>query len=84
MTSKKRNIRTRGKISLSGYFKKLKIGDKVAVVKQQNIPSYYPQRIIGMSGKVVGVRGSSAIVNIIDGNLPKQYIIKPCHLRTLK
>lgn len=78
------NVRSRGKIQLSEYFKKLKIGENVAIITQQSVPSSYPKRIVGMSGKIVGVRGMSMIVRIMDGNLAKQYIIKPIHLKKLK
>lgn len=84
MVGKKMNIRARGKIQLSEYFKKLNIGDSVAVITQQSVPSAYPQRIVGMSGKIVGTRGSSMKVKIMDGNLQKEYIIKPIHLKKLK
>ena len=66
------------------YFKKLKIGESVAIITQQSVPSSYPKRIVGMSGKVVGVRGMSMIVKLMDGNLSKQYIVKPIHLKKLK
>lgn len=84
MAGKKMNVRSRGKIQLSEYFKKLKNGDSVAIITQQSIPSSYPKRIVGMSGKVVGTRGSSVIVRLMDGNLQKEYIIKPIHLKKLK
>jgi ribosomal protein L21E len=84
MVSKKMNVRARGKLPLSQYFKKLKNGDKVAVIVQQSTPSAYPKRIVGKSGVIIGSRGTSMIVKISDGNLPKQYIIKPIHLKKLK
>jgi len=84
MVSKKMNVRARGKLPLSQYFKKFKNGDKVAVIVQQSTPSSYPTRIVGMSGVITGSRGTSMIVKISDENLPKQYIIKPIHLKKLK
>jgi len=84
MVSKKMNVRARGKLPLSQYFKKLQIGDKVAVIVQQSTPSAYPKRIIGKSGVITGSRGTSMIVRLSDGNLSKQFIIKPIHLKKLK
>lgn len=84
MAGKKMNVRSRGKLQLSEYFKNLKIGDNVAVVTQQNIPSAYPKRIVGKSGKIIGIRGKSMRIKIMDGNLEKEFIIKPIHLKKLK
>jgi large subunit ribosomal protein L21e len=83
MTNKK-SIRTKGKIQLSQYFKKINKGEKVAVIEEKSIPSSYPKRIIGMSGIVAGDRGACKIVQINDGNLAKSYIIHPIHLKKLK
>lgn len=82
--TKKKNIRQKGKISFSDYFKTLKDNDKVAVIKEKSIPSYYPKRIVGNTGKVVGSRGTNKIVELNDGNMPKRYIIHPIHLKKLK
>jgi len=82
--TKRKNVRMKGKIQLSQYFKKIKKGEKVAVVEEQSIPSSYPKRIIGMTGVVIGERGTCKVININDGNLPKTYIIHPIHLKKLK
>lgn len=79
-----KNVRQRGKIQLSEYFKILKVGDTVAVVNESSIPSSFPQRIIGRTGKVINSRGRAKVVAILDGNLPKQFIIHPIHLKKLK
>lgn len=79
-----KNVRQRGKIQLSEYFKELKIGDNVAVVNEASVPSSFPQRIIGRTAKIVAERGNSKVVEIMDGNLRKQFIIHPIHLKKLK
>lgn len=79
-----KNVRQRGKIQLSEYFKDLKIGDTIAVVNESSVPSSFPQRIIGRTGKVIGTRGRSKITQIMDGNLSKQFIIHPIHLKKLQ
>lgn len=84
MAQIQKSVRQRGKIQLSEYFKELKIGDTVAVINEGSIPSSFPQRIIGRTGKITGTRGSSQIIAILDGNLPKQFIIHPIHLKKLK
>jgi ribosomal protein L21E len=42
---RRKNIRTRGKISLSRFFQKFKEGDKVAVVKEISMQPRFPKRI---------------------------------------
>jgi len=79
-----KNVRQRGKIQLSEYFKELKIGDNVAIINEASIPSSFPQRVVGRTAKIVGTRGNSKIVEIMDGNLRKQFIIHPIHLKKLK
>ena len=80
---KNKKVREKGKIRLSDYFKKLKEGDTVTVIKEQTVESYFPRRIIGKSGKIMGKRGSHAIVELRDGNKTKTFIIKPIHLKKL-
>jgi len=84
MAVKTKNVRTRGKIQLSEYFKNLKIGDTVAVINESSIPSSFPQRVIGRTGKIIGARGVSKIVKLNDGNMAKDFIVHPIHLKKLK
>jgi len=81
---KKKKIRTRGKIKLSEYFKKLKKGDRVAVVRELSENPKFPKRLQGRSGVVAGARGKAYIVKIKDYNKEKTHIIKPVHLKKLK
>ncbi len=80
----KKNVREKRKIRFSEYFKELKNNDKVAVIQEKSIPSSYPRRIVGMTGNVVGSKGKFKRVKIMDGNLSKEYIIHPIHLKRLK
>jgi ribosomal protein L21E len=82
--SKKKNIRQRGKIQFSEYFKELNINDKVAIVQEKSVPSYYPKRVVGLTGNVIGTKGRSKIIKVMDGNLSKEYIVHPIHLKKLK
>jgi large subunit ribosomal protein L21e len=79
-----KRIRQKGKIKLSEYFKELKIGDSVAVVNEASVPSSFPQRIVGRTGKIVGLRGRSKIIEMKDGSIKKQFIVHPIHLKRLK
>lgn len=82
--TKKKSVRQRGKTQLREYFKKLSIDDRVAVVDQKSIPYSFPKRIIGMTGKVTGIRGTYKVIELKDGNMLKQYIIHPINLKLMK
>ena len=64
--SKRKKIRTRGKLKLSKYFQEFKEGDSVAVVKEISMNPKFPKTIQGRTGKVEGKRGKSYIVKIKD------------------
>ena len=80
----RKNIKSRGKIKLSQYFQELKIGEKVAIVREQSSEPKFPTRIQGKTGVVVGKKGESYIVNLMDGNEQKTHIIAAIHLKKLK
>jgi ribosomal protein L21E len=77
-------IREKGKIRLSEYFKQIKNGENVALVGERSIPCNFPSRVIGLTGKIIGDRGSYKIVDIMDGGKKKRYIVHPIHLKILK
>lgn len=82
--SRQKQIRRRGKISLSEYFKELKIGDKVSISKEFSLPVYFPRRIQGLSGEIIAKRGESYIIKLNQGNKEKQFIVEAAHLKKLK
>jgi large subunit ribosomal protein L21e len=81
---KEKQIREKGKLSLSRYFKKIDVGNSVAVTIEPSVNYGFPKRIQGMSGEVVGERGASKIVEIKFGSKMKTYIIHPVHLKKLE
>lgn len=81
---KGKQIRTRGKVKLSDYFKKIQDGESVAIVRELGFSSAFPKRILGKSGKVIGSRGSFKLVEIADGDKIKTFIIHPIHLKKLE
>lgn len=81
---KRKNIRQRGKLSLSRYFKEFTVGERVAVIREHSQSPAFPKRIHGLSGVIEGKRGKSYIVKIKEGNSTKMHIIKPVHLKELK
>ncbi len=81
---KKKNIKTKGKLSLSKYFQEFKEGDRVAIVREHSQNPKFPKRIQGITGVVEGKRGSAYIIKIKEGNKEKTHIIKPVHLKEIK
>ncbi len=82
--SKKKPVRTRGKLKLGRYFQKLEEGDSVAVVKEPAVSSVFPKRLQGRTGFVSGKQGRTYIVKIKDQNKEKTFLIEPIHLRKIK
>ena len=83
--ARRKSVRERGKLRFSEYFKVLKEGDKVAVVRERTeTKDSFPKRIQGRTGIVVGRRGDSYLVNLKELNKEKQFIIKPIHLKRLE
>ena len=81
--AKGKKVRKKGKLSLSSYFKKIGIGEDVAIVVEKSFRAAFPKRIQGKSGKIIGDRGKFKIVELNDGNKKKQFIIHPVHLKKL-
>ncbi|HKL23795.1 MAG TPA: 50S ribosomal protein L21e [Candidatus Nanoarchaeia archaeon] len=79
----KKNIRYRGKIQFSRFFKKFEKGDHVAVVREKAISSSFPERLQGRTGKVYAKRGRAYEVLIKDQNKEKKYLINPIHLKKI-
>lgn len=82
--SRKKSVRTRGKISFSRYFQEFKQGDKAAVVKEKSIPSNFPENIQGRTGVIEKKIGREYSVKIKDKNREKTYIIAPIHLKKIE
>ncbi len=81
---RRKNIRTKGKLSLSKYFQELKPGEFVSVVRERSVPSSFPVRLQGSTGVVEGKRGKVYIVNIKTQNKEKKFLIEPIHLKKIK
>ena len=80
---RRKNVRTRGKFALSKYFQDLKEGDRVAVTKERALPSNFPERLQGRSGKVAGKRGRTYIITLNDHAKEKTFLIEAIHLKKL-
>ncbi len=80
---KYKQMRQRGKLSLSRYFQAFKPGDTIAVVKDHAVPFAYSHRLQGRTGKVIEKRGSSYYVEVGDLGKLKRYLLKPIHLKRI-
>lgn len=80
----KKNIRTKGKISIKKYLQVLKNGEKVLLKAEPAVQKgmYFP-RYHGRSGTIVGKKGKCYEVKILDGKKPKVLIIHPIHLKKI-
>ena len=78
----KKNIRRRGKISLSKYFQKFKVGDKVVLSAEPAVQKgmYFP-RFHGMVGIIKGNAGNCYQVSITDQKKEKTLLVHPVHLK---
>lgn len=80
---KRKNIREKGKLGLSKLFTDIKIGDKVALVRNLSFTKDFPDRFQGKTGTVVEERGESYMVNFYDGKVEKNVMAKRINLKKL-
>ena len=81
----RKNVRTKGKISLTRYFRVFENGAKVNLVAEPSVQKgmYYP-RFHGMAGIVTGKKGRCYEVEIKDHRMKKTVIVHPVHLKVRK
>ena len=80
----KKDMRTRGKISLSRYFAEYKPGDRVCLNAETAVQSgMYHHRYHGRLGIVKAKRGSCYEVAVPVGGTVKMICLHPVHLKRL-
>lgn len=80
-----KDVRARGKISVSKYFQQFEEGTQVLLKAEPAVQKgMYPTKYHGKVGKVCSKKGSCYEVEIMDFKKPKRHIIHPIHLRLLK
>ncbi|PIN80867.1 50S ribosomal protein L21e [Candidatus Woesearchaeota archaeon CG10_big_fil_rev_8_21_14_0_10_34_8] len=80
----KKNIKERGKISLTRYFQKLEEGQQVVLKSEPAVQKgMYHGRFHGYSGKIIGKQGRCYKVAISDQGKIKEVIIHPIHLKKI-
>lgn len=80
----KKNIRERGKLSLSKYFQTFNDGEKVCLSVEPSVQKgiYFP-RFMGKAGTIKRKNGTCYEVDIKDHNKQKTIIVHPVHLKRL-
>ncbi len=74
--------RDRGKISLTKYFAKYEVGDRVILSAEPAVnKNLYHRRFHGRSCLVKAQRGSSYELEVQDGGKSKMLIVHPIHLK---
>lgn len=81
---KRKQAKQKGKIRLSEYFKNLKDGERVAVVRELSQNPKFPHQLQGRTGVVAGKRGRSYVIKMMDFNQEKTHIIAGIHLKKIK
>ncbi len=77
-----KDLRDRGKVSLSKYFQKFNAGERVYLVPEPSVHAgLFHSRFYGKAGTVLGKRGECYEVRINDINKSKVLITHPVHLR---
>jgi ribosomal protein L21E len=77
-----KNIRQKGKVSLTKFFQRLSEGDRVYLVAEPAVQKgmYFP-RFHGKAGVVDGKQGSNYYIKIKDGRKSKRLLVHPVHLK---
>lgn len=76
-------LRGAEKFNVNMYLRKFAQGQTVAIKINSSSAAKPFRRFHGLSGKIIGKRGSAYIIAVYDGNKQKQVIAKPEHLKAV-
>ena len=72
------------RLTVNKFLKRFETGDRVAIVIESGSSKGQPfRRFQGKTGRVVGMRGKSYMVEFKDGGKMKKIITRPEHLKAL-
>ncbi len=78
----RKDVRSKGKVSISRYFAKYNPGDRVLLMAEPAVQKgMYFFRYYGKVGEVDSKRGECYVVKIKDRSVTKSLTIHPVHLR---
>ena len=69
------------KLTIVGLTASYVVGDRVAIDTQSKFSGMPHPRYRGRTGVIVDTRGKAYVVQIRDGNMVKELIVPPVHLR---
>ena len=69
------------KLTVPGLVSGYKVGDRVSIDSQSKYSGMPHPRYRGRTGIITAARGKAYVVAIMDGNMAKDLIIPPVHLR---
>ncbi len=80
----RKNIRKRGKISITKYLQSFEPGDKVSLTVEPGVQKgMYNRRFISKVATVKEKKGKCYEVQIKDGGKTKKLIVHPIHLKRM-
>jgi large subunit ribosomal protein L21e len=71
------------KLTVPGLISSFKVGDCVAIDSQSKYSGMPHPRYRGKTGTITDTRGKAYVVRIKDGNMQKELVIPPVHLRAV-
>ncbi len=80
---KRKRIKEKGKVSFTRYFQKFEPNERVSLVRDLGFTENFPMRMQGRTGVIIEKRGSSYLVEALDGGMKKRFFVKPIHLKKL-
>lgn len=84
-TKLRKSIRSKGKMSLSDYFRHYKEGDKVVLIPESSVNKGMPyRRFFGKTGIIQSKIGQCYNISIKDNNKKKIIVAHPIHLKRAK
>jgi len=80
-----KRARDRGLSPITRQFQKFEVGERANINIDPSIHKGQPHvRFHGHTGTVVGMQGSSYLIDVMMGDMKKQVIVSPEHLRKSK
>ncbi|MCD6367890.1 MAG: 50S ribosomal protein L21e [Candidatus Aenigmarchaeota archaeon] len=84
-TRKKLKKGPKDKVTVNRFLEEFKEGEKVLIKIEPSSHKGMPNpKFKGKTGKVVGKRGRAYIIEVKDGNLMKEIVAYPEHLRPVR
>jgi len=71
------------KLTVPGLISSYLVGDRVAIDSQSKFPGMPHPRYRGRTGIITDTRGKAYVVQVRDGNMVKELVVPPVHLRLI-